>query len=115
MTIAENSSHTTTNGYSSNNSTSVSNRKQFSIPNQTKFAILIATPKIHNSNGSLCSIEQPTVSTDQIKSETVSPHPVDVNNKRLHIKNEQIENNTNDSDNEGDEALLSRLISYLVE
>ncbi|CAF3447001.1 unnamed protein product [Rotaria sp. Silwood1] len=112
LAITENSTRKNINGHSSNSSTLINNRKQLTLANQTKFAILIATPKINTSNESLNSIEQ-QMSSGKIKNEITSPSHSDEYDKRnLEIKKEQM--NNDDTDNE-DDLSLSCLISYLIE
>ncbi|CAF0968495.1 unnamed protein product, partial [Adineta steineri] len=90
------------NGNNSNVNTN-SSRKQLIIANQTKFSILIATPKIHNLN------KPPNPTKDQVKNEQTSPSRINENDEHIKIKEE-----TTTDDNE-EEILLSRLISYLAE
>ncbi|CAF0826624.1 unnamed protein product [Adineta steineri] len=90
------------NGNNSNVNTN-SSRKQLIIANQTKFSILIATPKIHNLN------KPPNPTKDQVKNEQTSPSRINENDEHIKIKEE-----TTNDDNE-EEILLSRLISYLAE
>ncbi|CAF0881545.1 unnamed protein product [Rotaria sordida] len=123
LAITGNNSHTNINGHSLNGLTSVNNRKQLTPANQTKFSILIATPKINNLNGLLNSIEK-QISSEKIKNEITSPsHMGDNDKKHLEIKKEKIDNddtdnnnnNNNNDDDDDDDSLLSHLISYLVE
>jgi hypothetical protein len=92
LAMSGNNSHTNSNG-----SISINNRKQMMI-NQTKFALLLASPKIQTINGTSKPIQQ-------IKNEISSPNGIEK------IKKETI----NEESSDEDEPLLSRLISYLIE
>jgi len=104
---------TNLNGHLSNGLTSISNRKQLTISNQTKFALLIASPKIYSSNESLNSTKQQT-SNGKVKNEITSPYSSNENDEGLEVKQEKINDAGEETDDE-DEVLLSRLISYLSE
>lgn len=78
-----------------------SNRRQISICNQSKFALLLATPKLR-------SIQTNSHSTGSIKTEIPFPH---LSNGNGQVKQEKLDDETDDED----EPLLSRLISYLME
>jgi RNA-binding protein 15 len=81
-----------------NGSISNSNRKQMTIHNQTRFALLLALPKIQMTNGTSKSIQP-------IKNEISSPNGIE------EIKKENID----EESVQEDEPALSRLISYLNE
>ncbi len=81
-----------------NGSISNSNRKQMTIHNQTRFALLLALPKIQMTNGTSKSIQP-------IKNEISSPKGIE------EIKKENID----EESIQEDEPTLSRLISYLNE
>lgn len=70
-------------------------KKQLNLPNQTKFSLLIASPKIYPIN-------------DNIKNERTSPNLSNGNIEHFEIKKETTEI-------EEDEPLLSNLIFYLTE
>ncbi|CAF3628194.1 unnamed protein product [Rotaria socialis] len=116
LTITGNNVHANTNSHSSSNGLTLGgSRKQLTVANQTKFSILIASPKIHQSDESSNKIEQKLPSAT-IKSEIASPSHADGLEKSIQVKKEKIDNNDDDnnSDNE-DGTLLSRLIVYLLE
>jgi hypothetical protein len=102
-------SHTNINGHLSNGSIPNSNRKNVTAPNQTKFAILIASPKIYNLNESSNLTKQRLV-----KSEIASPPTSNGNDQVVEVKKEKMDDGDDNSDDE-DASLLSRLISYLTE
>ena len=91
-----NNSHTNTNSL-----LNIVNRKQMTASNQSKFALLIASPKIPTATGSANS-NQP------VKNERTSPH---LSTEQPEVKKEIIDEETD----EEDDTLLSRLISYLTE
>ena len=113
LTITGNPPQINVNGSLSNGSTSASSRKQLSAANQTKFAILIATPKIQNSK-ELTNPTKQGIPNGGIKNEISSPHPSNENGELLQVKKERTEADGDNSDDD-DETLLSRLISYLAE
>jgi hypothetical protein len=78
----------------SNGSISSNNRKSKNIPNQAKFALLLASAKVQMPNGT-------SKPAQPIKSEVSSQDEIE------EIKQENID--------EEDEPILSRLISYLNE
>ncbi len=110
LAITGNNLHTNINSHSSNGLTLLNNRKKLLIPNQTKFSILIASPKIYSSNGITNSIKQPTMNK-RVKNERAS---LDEDDEGLKMKKETMDDEEDDSNDE-DESLLSRLISYLAE
>ncbi|CAF3898498.1 unnamed protein product [Rotaria magnacalcarata] len=118
LTIAGHNVHANTNGHSSSNGLTLGgSRKQLTVANQTKFAILIASPKIHQFDEPSNKIEQ-KLSSATIKSEIASPSHTDGLEKSIEVKKEKIDNNDDDDDNNSDNedgALLSRLIVYLLE
>ena len=117
LTVAPNSSNSSTNGYPSADATSISARKQMLIPNQTKFSILLASPKIFNADEGSTSAKEPNAN-GRVKSEKASPPRSAASEERVKVKEEVVEppndEAKNGSDDE-DEPMLSRLISYLDE
>jgi hypothetical protein len=110
LAIIESNPPTNVNGQLSNGTATMTNRKLLTISNQTKFALLIASPKIYNLNEGSNSIKQPTVN-GQVKNEITSPHSSRGNDEHVEVKKEKKDDETDDED----ESLLSRLISYLTE
>ena len=80
------------------------NRRQISICNQSKFALLLATPKLRPTKTN-------SHSTGAMKTEIPSPNFSNGNGEHIEVKREKLDDETD----EEDEALLSRLISYLIE
>ncbi|CAF3025939.1 unnamed protein product [Rotaria sp. Silwood2] len=114
LAITGNNSLTNINGQSLNGLPSSNSRKQLTLANQTKFAILIASPKTYNLTELLNSIEQ-QISSGKVKNEMTSPsHSNEIDKKQLEIKKEKLHNDNDNTDND-DDLLLSCLISYLIE
>ena len=80
---------------------SPSNRRQISICNHSKFAVLLATPKLQTTR------EIP----HSIKPEMTSPGFSNGTGEHIAIKREKLDEETDDDD----DSLLSRLIDYLIE
>ncbi|CAF1589469.1 unnamed protein product, partial [Adineta ricciae] len=111
LTTASNNTNSNATNQTPNDSTSLASRKQSTLPNQTRFSILIATPKIYTQD----TTAKPRLEHDtngHIKHEKASPShlPSNGNDEPVRIKEETIEKTTDE-----DEPLLSRLISYLAE
>jgi hypothetical protein len=85
-------------------------RKSFTAANQTKFVILISSPKIHIETSG--SVVQQT-SNEKVKNEVTTPPRTNEDEDHLELKKEPVEDNAENSDEE-DESSLSRLISYLA-
>ncbi|UJR37082.1 hypothetical protein I4U23_029786 [Adineta vaga] len=115
LSTVGNDSNSNSTNHLSNDLTTISSRKQQILPNQTKFSILIATPKIHNPN-EITKPDQEDTTNGHIKNESASPPPPpppsDTNDEHIKIKEETIDKTAAADE---DEAILSRLISYLVE
>ena len=95
------------NGHLSASSISLPGRKPPTAANQTKFVILISSPKTLSSSRS---------TRELIKSEAATPpHGLlpNGNDTTVEFKKEKIDNHDDNSDEE-DETSLSRLISYLA-
>ena len=111
LTVADNNTNSNAINQTPNDSTSLASRKQSTLPNQTRFSILIATPKIYAQDTTAKSLPDDDTN-GYIKREKASPPhlPSDGNDEPVKIKEETIEKTTDE-----DEPLLSRLISYLTE
>jgi len=94
-----------------NGLTSANNRKPLIVSKQTKFAVLIASPKIYSANGSSNSIKHVT-SNGKIKNENNSPYLSNETDEYLEVKKEKKDNDETDDE---DELSISCLISYLSE
>ena len=81
-------------------------RSQFTAPNHTKFAVLIASPKTHVALDSLHPVTQPSSTNGTLKNEAATPPRGIAPNDNIPLKKERI-------DQDDDEASLSRLIQYL--
>lgn len=81
-----------------------SNRRQIPICHHSKFALLLATPKLHTTSDKSQSIQA-------IKREMSSPAFSNGNGEHIEVKREKLDEETDDED----ESLLSRLIYYLIE